>query len=665
MIRGMRYLLGSQIDLRRDRSIVWLTWLALAVIILLQAQPFTYGYRRSADEVAFLAALTNGWRTVEEMTVMLAVTQGRLGLFVTTPLNVLGAYLSDESLARWVFVLLHFGVYALFATYFSIISATNVTRSLLLFLIALQTICGRDDYMPPITYPLQNTLAFLALLIARCSILLVQRSDRSGRYLLWPARAIFLLAMLTTEFAFLLATALLAAEHGFTLAERRRTGASARDALLGLITQRTFIYDVAIVSIALFAYLAYRWTHPSGYVGNVIDAGLEFGRVIEATARHVLAGTVFSRNIFDFGTLPLEALPLAALVGILTAACLVAVLPEVRTLPSPFFVTLGSVLAIAYVTFPLAGNARQQVWCVDSGACGYLDSRISYLGFAVIIICMISLLLRRMPTSRAAMTTIAVISVATGLIAATTYARNLRDGRDMIPEAWTWERAAILACYPEEQPVANHQLLKVIDPDRRVRFHPGSDKARFWRDYMRFVREDGQCPPDKAAQRAELKRVKEFGLVVLSGQTIYFRDRSAGLFLGSGWSQPEAWGIWSDAEQASLVFLARFAPGAEGPHLRFAFRPYIRPSTGRQTISVSVNGRLADTWTITKEMDDKGCCERTIALGRELNPAEEVDITFRIHDPRKPEADREIVDGRRLGIFLQSMTLTDSTERAR
>ena len=518
--------------------------------------------------------------------------------------------------------------------------------------------------MPPIAYPLQNTLPFIGLLVARCTILLVEQRDR-GRVLLWPARLVFLLAMLTTEFAFLLATALLAAEYGFALARRWRNGASARQALLDVARRRTFVWDVALVTFALLAYLAYRWAHPSQYIGNVIDAGLEAARVIETTVRHVLAGTIFSRDILDVTSLPRDALPMAALAGVLTTACLVAVLHEVRDLPSPFMVALGSALAIAYVTFPLAGNARQQVWCVDSGACGYLDSRIAYLGFGVIVICLGALVLRQMPTPRAARLAVVVVSVTTGLIAATTYARNLRDGLDMKVDGWTWERAALLACYPEEQPATDSQLLRLIDAEKRVRFHPGADKTQFWRAYMRFVLEDGQCPPDSPARRAELRRILDSGAAAFVGQPILFRGKSANPYLGDGWSDPEASGVWSDAERANLVFQPRFPPGTDGLDLRVAFRPYIRPSVGHQTISVSVNGRPVDTWTIDQEMLGGVCCERTLALGRQLVPGDMVDVTFHVRDPRNPEADRELADSRRLGLFLQSMTLFDRGDKAR
>lgn len=654
---------SRQRDWRSERSIVVLTWLALAAIVIVQALPFTYGYRRSADEIDFLVALFGGWRTVEEFARSLAAAQGRMGFLAVMPLNVLGTYLADGYLARWIFVLLHFGMLALFAAYFSILSATNVARPLLVILVVSQSIGGVHDYMPPISYPLQNTLPILALLIARCTILLVQPHGRGAPHLLWPARIVFLLAITTTEYAFLLGTALLAAEYSVALARSWRRGASPGEALLGVFKQRSFLYDAAIVVLVLVAYLAYRWLHPSVYPGNVIDAGLDVGRVAETTLRHALAGTIFSRELVS--SLQGEALATAVVIGTLTAACLFAVLYDVRDLPSPLATALGSALAVAYVTFPVAGNARQQVWCVDNGACGWLDSRISYLGVAVILVCLVALVLRYMPNHRTTTVAVAVISGATGLVAATTYARNLHDGLAMAADAKAWERAALLVCNPEVQPGADLPLLRLIDPERRVRFHPGTDSAKFWRDYLNFLRANRSCAGDAASRQAVLRQVNELGPTLAIGQTAHFNDRSTSRYLGMGWSQQEPWGVWSVAEQANLAFLPRFPPGTEGLRLRVAFRPYIRPSIGQQTIAVSVNGRLVDSWTISKEMLDKGCCERTFALGWNLSTSDEIDVTFHIRDPRNSDADREIVDSRRLGLILQSMTLSGSTDRGR
>jgi len=115
MIARLGEMPDSQAGWQGKRSTVTLTWLALAMIALIQAEPFTFGYRRSADEIDFLVALFGGWRTVEEFAKSFATAQGRLGFLAVMPLNFLGAYLADGYLARWIFVLLHFGMLALFA----------------------------------------------------------------------------------------------------------------------------------------------------------------------------------------------------------------------------------------------------------------------------------------------------------------------------------------------------------------------------------------------------------------------------------------------------------------------------------------------------------------------------------------------------------------------
>jgi hypothetical protein len=182
---------------------------------------------------------------------------------------------------------------------------------------------------------------------------------------------------------------------------------------------------------------------------------------------------------------------------------------------------------------------------------------------------------------------------------------------------------------------------------------------------LQFLRAHRSCTGDTVSRQAALQQVNELGPALAVGQTVHLKDKSANRYLGTGWSQQESWGVWSDADQANLVFLARSPPGADRLRLRVTFRPYVRPSVGRQTISVSVNGHSVDMWTISKEMLDKECCERSIALGRDLPATDEIDVTFHISDPRNPDADREIADSRHLGLMLQSMTLIDSSGSAR
>ena len=123
-----------------------LAWVIIAVVVVLQAIPFLEGYRRSADEVASLTDSIQAWTAVAKTAEFLAFTQGRLGLLFTVPLNALAAYFSDVLAARVAYVLLHFSVLALFAAYFSLVSASNLTRALLLLLVALQPLCRVGEF---------------------------------------------------------------------------------------------------------------------------------------------------------------------------------------------------------------------------------------------------------------------------------------------------------------------------------------------------------------------------------------------------------------------------------------------------------------------------------------------------------------------------------------
>ena len=77
------------------------------------------------------------------------------------------------------------------------------------------------------------------------------------------------------------------------------------------------------------------------------------------------------------------------------------------------------------------------------------------------------------------------------------------------------------------------------------------------------------------------------------------------------------------------------------------------------------DGKRVDTWTITRAMNEGGVQERTIPLGLGRGPREETEVVLHILDPRQPLADRDIADTRHLGIFLHSMTLTESADKTR
>ncbi|MFO1159895.1 MAG: hypothetical protein U1E60_13730 [Reyranellaceae bacterium] len=639
------------------------TWLTLAVVIVIQALPFTYGYRRAADDTVFLDALAGGWAGIEWLTLRLSMIQGRLGLLVAIPLNVLGTYLADNYWLRLAYVLMHFGVFFLFAAYVSRLLAANVTYPLLVLLLTLQAIGGVNDYMPPITYPVQNTLPLILLFGARLAILRADGQKRTGGFAVWLARLAFLIALVVTEYTFLVGSAALACEYAakWTRGLRRDPGR----AKFSVLIDRGFLWDAGLVAIALISYLGYRAVFPSTYEGNVIDGAGSPWRILATMARHVHAGTIFVRDLFDIASLPRQALLLSAVVGVVTAVCSSLVLSQARSIRAPFVVMAACIAAIAYVTFPLAGNARQQLWCLESGACGYLDSRITYLGFGLIVLCFIGLVLKWMPTPRAVGAMVAVLSGALGLLGAANYAFNLRDGLAYANDAKGWHRANLLACYPDMQPELDRRLIRMIDPEARIRFHPGTDQAHFWRRYLALKSRNQLCTEDGERQQADRRLLSDAEPILSIDHTILFSQLMSARYLGKGWSALEPAGVWTDGQRADLAFA--LAPGAEGKPLalKLRFTVYVRPSLPGQTIDILVDGKRVDTWTITRAMNEGGVQERTIPLGLGRGPREETEVVLHILDPRQPLADRDIADTRHLGIFLHSMTLTESADKTR
>lgn len=627
----------------------------------MQAIPFTEGYRRAADEVMFLDTWIRGWPAVMEHAWSGAHYQGRLGFWALVPLNAFAAGFADILAVRVAFVLLHFAILGLFAFHFARISATRTTAALLLLLVTLQPLCRASEFMPPVTYPLQNSLPILCVLLARCVVFQEARRDDGGRASrLWPAYIVFTLAMLATEFAFLLGTSLLFAEHGFALLAQARQGVPLRDRLTGLMRQRIARFDALSVGLVLVAYFSWRMIHPSSYEGNMLDGAFEIGRLLATTFHRVWAGTTFSHDLIAPLSVSRDMWLAAAVVGIATSCGLVLFLPAIRSLPSPVMVAAGAVAVILYISFPLAANARQQRWCLEQGACGYLDSRLSYLAAVVIVLCGIAWALRSLTQPMLARAFVVSVSVILGLVAALTFIDGWQRGRTMHADAGAWRNANLLACYPDRQPASDDLLLRMIDGEKRVTFHPGTDRAAFWRRYLGHVSASRDCSAPGGVDASRLARIDRLGPAIVPGQTI---DFAAGVgilpFLGKGWSQAEPpFGIWSDGPEAELVLVPRDVPADRQAWLKVRFHPYFGPSVMNQTIRVIVNGVPTEEWGLTTDRDRTGCCERSIALPRTAPKDGLVTVVFRLSRPRTPSLEPGSPETRRLGLALVTATLT-------
>ena len=135
------------------------------------------------------------------------------------------------------------------------------------------------------------------------------------------------------------------------------------------------------------------------------------------------------------------------------------------------------------------------------------------------------------------------------------------------------------------------------------------------------------------------------------GQTIDFTaSGNAGPYLGSDWGIPDKYGRWTEAKEAKLVLrpnqdaeteklvsflISDCVVGARAPHL---------------PVQVVVNDKLTDEWTLGPSREPH---IRAVKLGQEdLKSDRDLEITFRVPEPRTPASLGWSDDTRSLGIRL-------------
>jgi len=132
--------------------------------------------------------------------------------------------------------------------------------------------------------------------------------------------------------------------------------------------------------------------------------------------------------------------------------------------------------------------------------------------------------------------------------------------------------------------------------------------------------------------------------------THYFdRSRLSPYVLSMGWSNPEAWGTWSDGQYASLSFLV---PKNSVHELTLKIQAFIPQGHPQQVIDVMVGGNMLKTITLSKP--DQNTIN--IPLNQVDLDAGFLQIYFRFHNPVRPSDIGMGDDKRLLAIGLISAT---------
>jgi hypothetical protein len=431
-----------------------------AVLFLMNVWLSSAGYRLSADDVLFhsvaLGELHEAWKYV----IATAISGGRIGNFIMTPINISGALLSEYFVGRYLMGALYFSTFILFAFFLSLLLRRSFTLWLSAIFLAFHPLLYQ--HTPPTAFPLQNTIPFLVLLGSRIHFLLRGES--------WLARISMFVALLVSEYAFLFGTALLLIEYSLSALSNRL-------GVKGLWSSPHLRWDLATVSLALAIYLLWRWAYPSTYTGNSLDGILSAERTIRTLVAQIYYGTIIPYT-------SLKGVSAAVIAGAILIALITAALTS-RT-PEPVdktryhavaIVVFG--LALVYVVLPLAASTQFQTWCLERGECAYLSSRSAfYFLVPLVSFSALTVVPRRFHK--------VFFTVSVSAAAFLGFTHNWRTATSMREYVSPYLSAKWLACTPDSVNAT------VIVPSGKMSMHPNFDKTEYWRRYMASVR--GDCP---------------------------------------------------------------------------------------------------------------------------------------------------------------------------
>jgi hypothetical protein len=167
-------------------------------------------------------------------------------------------------------------------------------------------------------------------------------------------------------------------------------------------------------------------------------------------------------------------------------------------------------------------------------------------------------------------------------------------------------------------------------------------------------------PPFVTPTKLSLRDI-EPGLVL--GREVAFGAQGDGLaYLGAGWSQPEAWGVWSEGPRAELSVPLDARP-IEPLSLSLEVGAFVPRDHGKQRIQCWINGVLADVWEFTAEAGTGWRQVPVPAPAMELARSTlQLSVRFEIGVPGSPKSQGLGQDSRALGVALNHLKLS-STER--
>ncbi|MFT8246334.1 hypothetical protein [Roseomonas sp. BN140053] len=570
----------------------------------LQLWPFLRAFHQSADENFFQFLILSALDRPQDLLVQIgrvAEQQGRIGIFLAMPLELLGAMLPEYGWGR-LLVVGCFGLLLLaFCRLLAQLFGAPLAQAALLLCCCTTPLAAH--HLAPNAYPLLILLPLLGLVAVHLWLAGAAASHR-GRV---AAGLLLVVLTLVLEYAFVAGLSL--AALAVCTARRDRRGRELR------------LHGSALAASAAI-YLGYRAAFPSGYAGNTagVPALLD---VPELQWLHAVNGTVFPRLLPG----PATAADLVLAMAAFAAATWLAwrLLPALARQLRPR--AAGGVvlfcLGWAWLnTLPHALTAKYQAWCRIGGDCTYVDSRIAALGVGAALAVGLALLLRALQRCGLHSRVPALFCAgAVGLLGAATCLHNRAAARDMAGRELAFAVIRDATCRADGGLARDPAALRVLG--RTILWH----------------QPPMEMPPVEsflALYRDTLPRLR------LDCRPIPFAPAAATGFLG--WALPEAAGRWSLGSGAMLVLGGEAATA--GSVLRVA--AYVPPGGAPQRVTL----RKGDGVVCSFFLDE---VPRDLVLPGDADPAGRRALSLETPDAISPSAAGHSADLRELGVFLSSL----------
>jgi hypothetical protein len=146
------------------------------------------------------------------------------------------------------------------------------------------------------------------------------------------------------------------------------------------------------------------------------------------------------------------------------------------------------------------------------------------------------------------------------------------------------------------------------------------------------------------------------------GEEVVFSEGSgAERLLGEGWSEPEATGVWTDGDRASLVLKVTNVPPGDA-ELVLAVDPFVTPDHPELEVEVSAQGQQLGTRVFRhrRAVFRRGRPHRPVRAVLPESVRDETGravLELRLHDPTSPLELGLSDDSRRLGLHLRSLAV--------